>query len=218
MRVVDPTVRLVWVTPNPEEIIETSGRICYKSVGSSDAEPRTRFIQSLIQRQHESVIEHASASFDLVTNRGISHELVRHRLASYSQESTRYCNYSRGRFGNEIAVLMPSKLNLYPALKESWYQFCCGAEALYFDWIEKGVPLDLARDILPMDLATTIRMTANFREWRHLLGLRLAPAAHPDMRILVQKVGRELFRCAPSVFYDFEEILNEDLSCCSVRT
>jgi thymidylate synthase (FAD) len=161
------------------------------------------FIQMLLKRGHESVLEHASASLCLICDRGISNELVRHRLASYSQESTRYCNYGKK---NEITVIRPSGISSTTDLDiyNIWVEACDEAETGYLALLAKGVSPQVARSVLPTCLKTEVVMTANFREWRHFLKLRLSPAAHPDMRELAGMIRDHLIVIAPTVFDEFK--------------
>jgi thymidylate synthase (FAD) len=202
MKIVPPSALLQWITPNPEQVIERAGRTCYKSESTFTPETSAKFIRMIIERGHESVIEHAVASFLVVCDRGISHEIVRHRLASYSQESTRYCNYANDRFAGEISVVEPPGLS--PGQLDDWRVSCENAEFSYLRMIDQGVSPQIARSVLPTCLKTEIVITANLREWRHILRLRLSPAAHPQIRSLMGMVADVLIRVCPNVFHDFE--------------
>lgn len=160
--------------------VELAGRICYKSEDRITPDSHIRFLQMLMQRQHWSVIEHATMTAHIVTNRGVTHELVRHRLASYSQESTRYCNYNQGRFGGEITVVAPPELA--GDARALWELNVQTAEKTYQELVQRGVSAQIARGVLPNDLKAEIVVTANLREWHHILSMRCAPAAHPHMR------------------------------------
>ena len=201
MREVEPSVTLLAHTPNPERLIERAGRTCYKSEERITEGSSTSFIKMLLSpsRKHESVLEHASATFLIQTDRGIGNELVRHRLASYSQVSTRYVKYK-----NEISVLRPSGLGEAGGLAYSiWRTACRGSEWAYFALLTLGLKPEVARSVLPTCLSTELVMTANFREWRHFLSLRLAPGAHPDMQIIAGLIRDELVKIAPAVFEEF---------------
>lgn len=167
--------------------------MCYKSGESRTPEERDAFIRRLIAAKHDAMLEHVSITIHMVTDRGISHELVRHRLASYAQESTRYCNYSKDRFGREISVVQPSGLT--PEQRDTWYKACLDAEHRYFCLLDSGATPQMARSVLPTCLKTEIVMTANVREWRHFLRLRYfgtTGAPHPDMKKLAGCVFAEL--------------------------
>ena len=211
MREVEPSVLLLSHTPEPELLIERAGRTCYKSEGRITEGSSTAFIKMLLSpsRRHESVLEHASATFLIQTDRGISHELVRHRLASYSQVSTRYVQYK-----NEICVLRPSGLGEAGGLAYSiWRAACRGSEWAYFALLALGLKPEVARSVLPTCLSTELVMTANFREWRHFLSLRLASGAHPDMRIIAGLIRDELVKIAPAVFEEFTVSSNKKEEC-----
>lgn len=198
MRIVEPSVELVWITPGALSVIEAAGRVCYKSEDKISETSAARFVRAIVQRGHEAVIEHASASFRIVTDRGVTHEIVRHRIASYCQESTRYCNYAQDKFGHEIAVIRPSDMTENEA--QAWREGCEAAERAYFAMLAVGSKPQIARAVLPTCLKTEIVMTANFREWRHFLNLRLAGAAHPQMIDLAARIHALLKDACPPVF------------------
>lgn len=178
--------------------LELCGRVCYKS--ENEITPRTceEFVKRLIKNGHESVLEHYSFSVKFITNRAIANEIVRHRIASFSQESTRYCNYSSDKFDNEITVIeMP-----YAPNHSGWFLSCADAETKYFQLLKQGVSPQLARGVLPLDLKTELIMTANLREWRHFFKLRTAPEAHPQMRELATSLLNELKKDIPVIFDD----------------
>lgn len=167
----------------------------------TDVESARDFIRMILKRGHESVIEHASAGFLIVTDRGVTHEIVRHRLASYSQESTRYCNYGNNRFGGEIVVIKPP--DLCSEREAVWEDAMVHAEQHYLQLTnEKDVLPQIARSVLPNSLKSEIGMTANFREWRHFLRLRTSPAAHPQMREIAEMIRAELLKISKVCFED----------------
>lgn len=211
MRVIEPSVSWAWggdvdggrILRN----IEYAGRTAYKSVQGEGMEGTEQFVRSLISRGHESVLEHQSLSVKLVCDRGVSHELVRHRLASYTQESTRYCNYSRGKFGSEIAVIRPCFWEPTEELDTPygwWTVAMRAAEDVYMELLSKGARPEEARSVLPTSLATEVVMTANLREWRHFLHLRTAADAHPQMRQVAGMVLHLFQASIPVVFSDIE--------------
>ena len=185
--------------------IEKAGRTCYKSEDRITAESATAFVRKLIERGHESVLEHASITVRFVCDRGVSHEIVRHRLASYSQESTRYCNYSGDRFRNNITFIKPCFLDEGTGGYKLWKQAMFIAEKEYFAMLNWGCTPQEARSVLPNSTKTEIVMTANLREWRHFLKLRTAKAAHPQMRELTVPLLHELQERIPVVFDDIGE-------------
>jgi thymidylate synthase (FAD) len=194
----------LFITPNAAQLIEAAGRTCYKSEDKITADSAGKFVGMVSERGHHSVIEHAYASFRIVTDRGITHEIVRHRLASYSQESSRYCNYGKAKFGKELMLVPPSFKT--DGGRTVWERAAKQSEENYFAMLEAGEPPEIARGVLLTNQKTEIVMTANFREWLHFLKLRTAPAAHPDMRIVAKEIGRILHRECPAVFTEaFEE-------------
>jgi len=189
--------------------IERYGRTCYRSEDRIfNLETAGKFVAMLIRRGHHSVLEHGSITVRFVCDRGVTHEIVRHRLASYSQESTRYCNYTDGKFDSEITVIKPFGLEGYAY--NLWEQSCKEAEVKYFaivaqlkeeGWDEKKIP-SWARSVLPNSLKTEIVMTANPREWRHFFSLRAAPPAHPQMREVACPLLAEFHERVPVLFDD----------------
>lgn len=184
--------------------VERCGRICYKSEGNITEDSYLKFVQSIINRGHESVLEHASFSVLFIVDRGVSHEIVRHRMASYSQESTRYCNYASGKFGEEITVIEPSFFKQGSPEYKSWEISCLEAEAQYFSLLSDGATPQQARAVLPNSLKTELIMTANLREWRHFFKLRTAGGAHPQMREVAIPLLEHMRRQIPIIFDDIE--------------
>lgn len=195
-------------------LIELAGRTAYKSEDLAGKNPE-KFIRRLIANGHESVLEHSLLTVKFVTDRGITHELVRHRLASYTQESTRYCNYTKNKFGNEITVIRPwwadeDTEKMDPNTRArwmNWYSDCLQAENAYMDAIHMGQTPQEARALLPTCLKSEIVMSTNYREWRHVLKLRTAQDAHPQIRALLIPLAEELAEVCPCVW---EDILKED--------
>lgn len=184
MKITEPSVELI-NAPDYKTLlttIEAAGRTCYKSEDKITDGSAEKFVRGIIKRGHEAVIEHGSLTVRFICDRGVSHEIVRHRLASYCQESTRYCNYSNDDFGAEITVIKP--LFFYEGTQgyELWKEACENAENSYFKLLEYGCTPQEARAVLPNSLKTEIVMTANIRELRHFLKLRCSSAAHPQMK------------------------------------
>lgn len=186
--------------------IERCGRVCYKSEDKITENSATKFVAGIIKRGHEAVLEHFSITVKFVCDRGVSHEIVRHRLASYCQESTRYCNYSKDGFGGEITVIEPCYLPTCGAAYQMWAQACANAEEAYFNLLNCGCSPQEARTVLPNSLKTEVVMTANLREWRHFFKLRTAPAAHPQMREVAWMLLVRMRELLPGVFDDCEEV------------
>lgn len=205
MKIVSPSVTLLWITPEPEFQIETAGRTCYKSEDKITEDSAQQFSRKMKKAGHHAMIEHAVASFRIITDRGITHEIVRHRLASYAQESTRYCNYSADKFGNECSFIEPPGLTSEQRLE--WESACITAEQHYFKMLESGCSPQIARSVLPNCLKTEIVMMANLREWRHFISIRATKAAHPQIRPIANKVWEILMELATSVFEDLTPCL-----------
>ena len=164
--------------------LELVGRTCYKSEDKITEDSAAKFVAGLIKRGHEAMLEHVSITVKFVTDRGISHEIVRHRLASYAQESTRYCNYSQDKFGHELTFIIPDFLEYGSEGFKLWKDEMKQVEKTYFAMLEAGHTPQEARSVLPNSLKTELVMTANLREWRAFFKLRAANstgAAHPQM-------------------------------------
>ena len=185
--------------------IERVARVCYKSEASVKEHSAERMIKQLIKNGHEAMLEHYSFSVLFTTDRGVSHELVRHRIASFAQESSRFCNYSHDKFGNEISVIKPFYLaNDYYAYS-NWEKACQESERQYFEMLRLGCTPQEARAVLPNSLKTEIVVTANLREWRHILKLRAAGTTgkpHPQMKEIMVPLLAELKELIPVVFDD----------------
>ena len=217
MKIIEPSFR--WLDgkiPDGRAIlanIATAGRVCYQSEPTSDD---ATFVRNLIKRGHESVIEHGLISVLLTCDRGVTHEGVRHRIASYSQESTRYCNYSKGKFGAEITYIdiargialcpVTSKLDpgMIAEIITEWIDACLDAERHYMRMIELGASPQIARSVLNNSTKTAIVMSMNPREWRHFFKLRNDPAAHPQMREVAGMMLAEFKNAVPVIFDDLE--------------
>ena len=225
MKIIEPSVRLEDKIDGQAILkkIERIGRVCYKSENNIKDDSAERFVKSIIARGHESVLEHVSISVRVVCDRGVSHEIVRHRVASYSQESTRYCNYSKDKFENELTFIKPcwfksniEDLNTYANIggifdkientgEWVWVDTLKSAEISYFTLLETCIwTPEQARSILPNSLKTEIVMTMNLREWRHFFKLRCAKASHPDMRKVANMILDEFKSKIPVVFDDIE--------------
>lgn len=182
--------------------VEKCGRICYLSEPKDPEGSTDKFIRMLIKNGHESPLEHGGCTFKIVTDRAISQEVVRHRLASYSQESTRYCNYANGKFSREITVIESSGLAENEA--REWLDAMEHLERTYLLMIDSGVKPEKARDVLPLCLKTELMMTANFREWRHFLKLRGSRMAHPGIRKIAKQIYKVFQRAIPVLVEDIK--------------
>ena len=182
--------------------IEQAARICYESEHriTEDGESAKILVKNLIKNEHYAPIETSQLSVKFVCDRGVSHELVRHRLSSFCQSSTRYCNYSNDVFGNEITVIEPFFYNKRPLEYETWKISCEMAEKAYFELLRCGSTPQEARTVLPNSLATKIVVTANYREWLHIFKLRCAPDAHPQMREIMIPLRNKMKELIPIIF------------------
>lgn len=181
--------------------IEQAGRICYQSTHKVTNDSYLDYIRMILKKGHHSVVEHESVTVRFINDRGVSHETVRHRLASYSQESTRFCNYAKERFDEEITVVDIKKF-MDISSYEVWLEAMASAEKFYFRLIDLGNKPQIARSVLPNSLKTEIVMTCNLREWRHFFSLRTADTAHPQMVEVARPLLAAFRRAIPVMFDD----------------
>jgi len=211
MNVMQPKVE--FITPLNRDVIlkriEEIGRVCYKSEDLITEKSAPKFVRMLVERGHEAMIEHINVTIKFTTNRGVTHEMVRHRIASYAQESTRYCNYSKDKMGAGINVIAidsgfsydldnPIDIEKYNVWTEAMNQ----SELAYLKLTELGAKAQEARSVLPICTKTEIVMTANLREWRHFISLRASNSAHPDIKLLAKKVLVDFNDTLPEIFGD----------------
>lgn len=181
--------------------LEFAGKICYKSNTGNEE----KFLKSIIRMGHESVIEHASITVLITTDRATANQIVRHRIASYSQESQRYCNYSKNKFENEITVIKPPHFSETGKGYEWWEHSCKVAEVMYFKLLSLGYKPEEAREVLPNSTKTELVMTMNIRSWRNFFKLRTHKTAGPNIRILSKMILKEFKDNIDVLFDDFEE-------------
>lgn len=204
MRIIKPYFEILDEV-NGEKIlkrIERIGRVCYKSEERITEDSAKKFVSNILKRGHESVIEHEKLSVRIICDRGVSHEIVRHRIASYSQESTRYCNYNNEKFGKELTLIKPFFWEEDSKEYRIWLETMQAIEDAYNQLIESGAEPQQARSILPNSLKTEIVVTMNLREWRHFFRLRTAKNAHPQMREVACALLNELKEKIPVIFDD----------------
>lgn len=212
MKVIDPGYEIL--TPISEggmeelKMLEKIARVCYKSEShiTEDGESAKKLIAALIRSGHEAMLEHGIISVKFTVDRGVSHEMVRHRMASFAQESTRYCNYAGDKFGNELTFIKPSFFDGPNGMPKygMWVRLMDEAEQSYMHLIELGAKPEEARSVLPNSLKTEIVVTANYREWRHIFALRTSTKAHPQIREVMIPLMQELREKIPVVFETFE--------------
>ena len=198
-------VQLLHVTHNAEHLIESCGRTCYKSTSCITAESYARFIRKLIESGHESVLEHASATFRISgVSRSFSHQLVRHRLASFSQESQRYVKSDSKNFVIPLALM--DNIEAHKIAEDALLH----AEQAYEDLIHiHKIKKEDARCVLPNATPTEIVVTMNFRELRHFFKLRLSTHAQAEIRDVACKMCHAVGAEAPNVFADLIKILEK---------
>jgi len=231
MKLVQPSVKFMFNGPTGEmayKVIEEMGRTCYKSEDKITEDSAGKFVKMLIARGHLSVLEHVTASLKFIEDRGVSHELVRHRLASYSQESTRYCNYGKANeisVINMISVLAENIQNNVPVgsneliaeaineVVEIWLEAMTQAELAYMKLIKLGIRPEIARGVLPTNLKTEVNMTCNLRQWREVFRQRsfYNKAAHPQMRVLMTQAFTIMYNLFPVVFEDMVDVVYTNL-------
>lgn len=182
--------------------LERCGRVCYKSEDKITEGSAEKFIGMILKSGHESVLEHEKLTVKFICDRGVTHEIVRHRIASYSQESTRYCNYSKDKFGNELTFIRPCFWADDSDEYAVWKQAMEDIEKIYVKLISLGAKPEEARSILPNSLKTEIVCTMNLREWRHFFRLRTAERAHPQIREISVALLDELKKRIPVIFDD----------------
>ena len=204
MRIISPYFRFNDDVDGSEILkkIERAARVCYKSEGKIQEGSAEKFLKAILNRGHESVLEHEKITVTVVCDRGVSHEIVRHRIASYSQESTRYCNYSDNKFGNELTVIKPCFWNENDEKYAIWKKQIEEIEKAYIRLIQLGTTPQEARSILPNSLKTEIVITMNIREWRHFFKLRTAEVAHPQMKEIARVMLEEFKKKVPVLFDD----------------
>ncbi|MBU1767856.1 MAG: FAD-dependent thymidylate synthase [Candidatus Omnitrophica bacterium] len=202
MKIVPQSVVLLSITPDAEALIEHAARLCYKSLPGATVEDRATFLRARLREGHTGPFEQGSAVVHVVTDRGVGNEIVRHRIGmSYCQESTRYCNYAKDKFGAEVTFIEP------PGLKggdrDTWVTAMNSAERRYLDLVSTVSP-QIARSVLPLCTKTEIQIAGTLQAWRHFFQLRLSPKAHPQMRELAGMILKLLQPKCPIVFEGFE--------------
>lgn len=194
-----------WITPLNRDVtlkrIEQIARTCYKSEGAIKPGSDAKMVAMLCKNHHYAMIEHISLSCKFITDRGVANEIVRHRIGSYAQESTRYCNYSKDKFDNGITIINHGYTGI---VMKDVVDACWQAEQCYLDMLKNGATPEQARDVLPLCLKTEIVCTWNLREWHEVLRLRTAKDAHPAIRELMIPVLHELQDVYPEIFNDIE--------------
>lgn len=205
MKIIEPSYEIL-TDINGQKIlkdIEMAARTCYKSEDKISNGSEIDLVQKLIARGHGAMIEFADIAVRFVCNRGFTHEMVRHRLCSFAQESTRYCNYSKDKFGNELTFIKPAWYDdekTTDDMRSRWEIAMVNAEISYLELTGYGMAPQDARGVLPIDIKTEIVVKANVREWIHIFKMRTAIAAHPSMKQLMRPLQAEFRNKIPIVF------------------
>ena len=228
MRLIKPKVEILDILDERAAIhrIATVARTCYKSEDYSTVQKDKALVKRLIDSKHDAMLEFVDVTVRFTTDRAIANELVRHRMASYAQESTRYCNYSKDKFGNELTFIMPSWLDwqitdedfiteatlstedikntdIYSNyISRTFLESLLQVESAYLSLVRNGWTAEQARAVLPLCTKTEINMKANLREWRHFFRLRCSKHAHPDMRVLALDLLKRMHDKLPTIFED----------------
>jgi thymidylate synthase (FAD) len=219
MRLIKPSFEILTPIDRSQilKAIEVAGRTCYKSEDKITDDSASEFVEMIVGRGHLSVVEHQSVSVKFICDRGVSHELVRHRIASFSQESTRYRNYSKDKFDNQLTFIIPSLSKIEPGEGDRsdfglhshgeilWLNAMQSSQDIYNSLIQAKWSPQEARSVLPNSLKTEIIVTANLREWREIFRQRCSPAAHPQMRELMVPLRNEFQKVLPEIFGDGKE-------------
>lgn len=206
MKLIKPSVEIITpiATQDVYKTIEKIARTCYKSEDKITGDSAERMVKTLIKSGHEAMIEFFDITVKFTCDRITSQSIVRHRLGSFAQESTRYCNYTKDKFGNEITFIQPHwyQGELHNDWKPAFIKVLNFAERQYCEFISHGLSPEDARAVLPNALKTEINVKFNLREWRHFFNLRCHHTAHPDIQVLAKDLLTQLYDKLPVVFED----------------
>ena len=215
VKIVEPSVEIITDIDGKKilKTIERAARTCYKTEGSitEDTTSAEKMISKLIEMGHTAVIEFADIHVILRCDVGVYKDLSRHRLCSFAIESTRYCNYSKDKFGNEISFIKPVNIKDNTDEYTIWYNTMSEIEQSYNEMARLGCTPDQMRMLLPHSTAAYVNMKTNVREWRHIFGLRCAKAAHPSVRQIMLMTLNEFHKRVPVLFDDLYEQFKEDI-------
>jgi len=207
MKIIEASTEIIYPSKLSEwlkevKLIELAARNCYKSEDKITDNSWKKMVKKLIELNHGAMLEFGNFICRIITDRGVTHELVRHRLASYAQESTRYCNYSQDKFNNELTFVKPSQVLAYEgsAAENGWLRSMEHAENSYLHLIQNNCSPQQARSVLPNSLKTEIIMKCNWRELMYIIKLRTSPAAHPDIVKVFKDIQAKVQKAMPEVF------------------
>lgn len=203
MQIVDPYIQVEKVDGTKiMKNIERACRTCYRSEGKITEESYKTLLKNCITRGHESVLEHEKVTIRMYCDLGVYKDLTRHRIASFSIESTRYCNYGKDKFDNELKIIKPCNIEEGTSLYTHWKEACEVIEKNYMEMSNEGALPDQLRMILPHSIAAEVTMTANIREWKHILSLRASSHTHPSIRQLTIPLLLYFKEIMPEIFED----------------
>ena len=188
--------------------IEKACRTCYRSEDKITGDSYKKLISNCITRGHESVLEHEKITIQMICDLGVYKDLTRHRIASFSIESTRYCNYSKDKFSNELKFIEPVNIDKESDLYAYWENTMKRIEMNYLHMADAKATPDQMRMLLPHSIAATVHMTANLREWKHILSLRTTKQVHPSIQQLMIPLLLNFKKQMPEIFNSVE--YNED--------
>lgn len=211
MKIIDPTFEYISAPTRVAayEIIAMAMRNCYRAELNAMPATDEEMVEKVMKKRHLSLLEFVDVSVNITCDRGVTHELVRHRLCSFAQESTRYCNYSGEKFGRELTFVKPSWAAEHdldalpiPLLRKYniWVRSMEEAEKAYIEMLGEGASAQEARSVLPSSLAAKIAVKANLREWIHIFRMRCDIPAHPDMRVTMMPILVSMLDLYPVVF------------------
>ncbi len=216
VKIIEPSVEILTELDGNKILkhIENCGRTCYQSYQnvSEDVSSAKKMIEMLIKSGHESVLEHFSISVKMKVDIGVYKDITRHRAGTaFSIESTRFCNYSKDKFGNEISFIKPCNIEENTEMYSLWLSEMKNIEETYCKMADMGAKPDQLRMILPHSTASEVSMSANLRSWRHIFNMRCAKAAHPSVRQAMLMILNKLYNHIPVIFDDLYERFKDDM-------
>lgn len=205
MKIIEPTMQVEKVDYKQiMKNLERACRTCYRSEGKITEESYKTLLKNCINRGHESILEHEKVTIRMVCDIGVYKDLTRHRIASFSIESTRYCNYGKDKFDNEIKFIKPVNMEEGTELYNRWYSTCKTIEENYIEMSKLEATPDQLRMLLPHSTAAEVTMTANIREWKHIFSLRCTKHTHPAVEQLMIPLLLKFKKEMPEIFGNIE--------------
>ena len=201
MKIIEPIIQVEKVDYKQiMKNLERACRTCYRSEGKITEESYKTLLKNCINRGHESILEHEKITIRMVCDIGVYKDLTRHRIASFSIESTRYCNYGKDKFDNQIKFIKPVNMEEGTELYEKWYNTCKIIEENYIEMSKMEATPDQLRMLLPHSTAAEVTMTANIREWKHIFSLRCTKHTHPAVEQLMIPLLLKFKKEMPEIF------------------